>query len=580
MPDERYIALPDGRYVHIPGDATPQQLSALRERLSGMRGKSGPSGLETFGREASLGAFQGFGIAETEHPVRDTFKALGATPDLKDPGTYLGPAYGIGKGLATSGAEFFEGLGADAQHPEKFGPLDLAKIGHGLGSLSTQILALKGGGKAADTPLAESEVVRGVKAIPDLPPKIVQGATAAKYSVNKAEKAATAAAEKEMSAYKEATENVQKRHEQRVSAREKIEKNNQVIELAKKTLNQTAQEGTKKVTENLQKTLETAKTAFDSEYGDFDAKVLGKDAQNPKGKAESDLTAFANAVDKAKKGDIQGSEESIKQFTQIMDRLGKDKMDTSSGLAVPPGKTIPTVDLRGFVTELESIAYNKNLLPDVKAAIKNVAEAGKREVLKTVSKEGGQSAVNALKDLNSRYSDYLTDWRDTSSTNPLPRVRNILLEGVTKNNPAYPVHLDVARILKGDNATKALSLLQKYKKFGASPELLNGYKYSLERLASLPKPKALPEIKTPTFPKQPQVEPFNRQAAMRNALEERLNVGGRIGQLLKLLSIPADIVHGKFETAGSAAEQMLLIEAARRLLTSGKALDYLSKEKP
>ena len=32
---DRYVALPDGRYVHIPGDTTPEQLSALREKLRG-----------------------------------------------------------------------------------------------------------------------------------------------------------------------------------------------------------------------------------------------------------------------------------------------------------------------------------------------------------------------------------------------------------------------------------------------------------------------------------------------------------------------------------------------------------------
>lgn len=32
---DQYIAIPDGSYVHIPGDATSEQLSALREKLSG-----------------------------------------------------------------------------------------------------------------------------------------------------------------------------------------------------------------------------------------------------------------------------------------------------------------------------------------------------------------------------------------------------------------------------------------------------------------------------------------------------------------------------------------------------------------
>jgi hypothetical protein len=102
------------------------------------------AGAKTLGREAALGGFSGLGISETQHPVMDTLKGMMAPADLKDPGTYLGPGYGMAKGAVRSAAEIFEGLGADPKHPMKFGPVDLAKIGHGGGSLLTQWLALKG----------------------------------------------------------------------------------------------------------------------------------------------------------------------------------------------------------------------------------------------------------------------------------------------------------------------------------------------------------------------------------------------------------------------------------------------------
>lgn len=33
VPWDQYVALPDGRYVHVPADATPEQLSQLKDKL-------------------------------------------------------------------------------------------------------------------------------------------------------------------------------------------------------------------------------------------------------------------------------------------------------------------------------------------------------------------------------------------------------------------------------------------------------------------------------------------------------------------------------------------------------------------
>jgi hypothetical protein len=587
--------------------------------------------LAKIGREGTLGAASGVGIPETQHPLQDLWKNIGSQAkegvglkDLDPTAGALTQALGIGKELATSTGEVAEGAGADVKNPAKFGPVDVEKLSHGLGGLLSQVALLKGGEKGATTPLEESELVRGAKAIPEIPPRIVQTATGAKQTVNKLQTAAEKAAAEKTSAFEEQkakyadeaqkakvasrskyeageeahaqeTAEVQRKHEQNVAARGKLEQENARIEQSQRMLEQEAESTSKKLTENIQKTIDTAKTAFDSEYGDFDTKILGKTAQNPKGTLQSEVKPISDAVTNAKQNLIEGTEESNKQFDSIMQRIGKDRMDLGGGqLGAVPGTMMSTADLRGYVTELESKLYDSNLLPDVRQAVKSVVEAGKKEITGSVKKQFGETAVNAYKDLNSRYSDYLTDWRDASKVNPLPRIRNILLEPVVQRN-ALPVHPRIAKVLTGNNAQIAAQLLNKYKQFGADPAILDRQIKTMKALDSLPKPKKLPEVKTPQFPKPstetkfetagrppeaPTVEPFNRKAAMRNTMEDRLNWGGRFGQGANLLKMIYDAVHLNLGGAGSRAESAVAIEMIRRMLTSDKALNYLSREKP
>ena len=67
---------------------------------------------------------------------------------------------------------------------------------------------------------------------------------------------------------------------------------------------------------------------------------------------------------------------------------------------------------------------------------------------------------------------------------------------------------------------------------------------------------------------------------MKDIIEHRLNTAGRIGQGFSLLKIPADVFRGHFGTAAEVAAAMALIEMVRKAMTSDKALEYFSKEKP
>jgi len=629
-------------------------------------------GLKKFGRGAALGAFSGLGIPETQTPIKDLAKGL-VSPPKPSTGdivgeSILGPGYRAAKGIFGSAGEAAEAVGANPRKPWQFGPVDIEKLGHGLGSLAAQILALKGGKEATEAPIAESEVIRGGKAvgegIAEVPPKVVQSASLARYEVNKAEAAAKAAAEKKLADYQKAAEEAKstatrelaasrskhvsetaeqigktkelaKKYKENLASKRQIEAENTRNEATRQVLTRQAETGTKELTNNLKQTLDNTKASFDKEYADFDSKILGKSAAKPKGTLQAQLSPLAESVQNAKENIIEGSPESIKQFENILKegtdpllaqasvfRKGGAGVDVKELLSsrflnetqrnnllksikesggepeagvspIGPEATIPASDLRGYITELESKIYDGNLLPDVKAAVKSVVQAGKAELESAIGEAHGKSAVAAYKDLNSRYSDYLTDWRDISRTNPLPRVRKVLLEGVTTKNPNYPVHLDVARILKGANAQKALVLLDKYKKFGAEPKLLANYNKALELLDEIPNPKKVPEVTRPTYPEParsvpvklpaspeaPEIEPFNRQAMMQDVLEKRINQIGRIGQLFKVLNIPVDILQMRGGAALSQAGEIALIEMVRRLMTNPRVLEYLSREK-
>ena len=350
-----------------------------------------------------------------------------------------------------------------------------------------------------------------------------------------------------------------------------VEAANAKIQAARTSLEQTKNQAAKGLTENLNKTIEYIKTSFDSEYGEFDARVLGKTKQNPKGTLPADISPVAKAVQDAKKNLIEGTEESNKQFDSIMQRIGKDRVDLGGGQLGPvPGQMIPAADLRGYITELESKVYDSNLLPDVRQAVKSVIEVGKKQVNSAIeNSDWGAKGVKLYKDLNSRYSDYLTDWRDTSKVNPLPRIRNMLLEGVVQKNPGVLADLDVAKLLKGDKGKTALSLLEKYKKFGADPSILDSYRKSIEQLDALPKETKVPKVK-----------PFSAEEFVKEGVARRMRTMGHWGTGMAIVSFLLDVLHGNAGAMLTAAERVAAVQILKGYLTGDKFLNWVSKEAP
>jgi hypothetical protein len=664
--------MPDGSNWTIPRE------NLLRAKTRGAVEiqEASPEGtLKKIGRGAALGAFSGAGVAETLNPVKDTLKGLrdqlgnmmGAAawrgePDALKKTVMANPLVAIPHALGTTGADVVKDVvpgmrggmipGIDLKN------IDPEKLSHDLSALVTQILMLKGGKKAATTPLAESEALKGAVKAGELPPKIVRNVTGTKYATEQAQAAAAKIMEKynkeklerenevaEQKKAKEArdtealknaktgqidelsrarselnaatakqvstTKKMAKQYQKELAAKQSIEADNAKIESQKKNLEQTVQQKSKEFTDNTNKVIAEGKKHFDARYGEFDRKILGKTETNPKGLAQSSLTKFAKGVENAKKNLIEGSPEKIKQFESILTLSAKEgAIDLGQGeIMIGSGQFLPTVDLRGFNTELQNAIYNRDLLPDVRTALKSVLKIGQDEVMATVKDIGGDTAVKSLEELNSDYSDYLTDWRDTSAVNPLPKIRDKLLEGVVQKNPKVLADLDLTGSVKaGNKGQTALTLLEKYRKFGADPEILRTYQKSVEQLKALDKLKKVPEVSKPEYPaaaikappsrnlnlpeppkiepftprgKDPEApEPFNRNQFIQDTLKGRLNTAGRWGSGMMLLRSIYDVTHGNFAGAASSAEEIAAIQAIKSLLTSPKVIEYLSKEAP
>jgi hypothetical protein len=390
-----------------------------------------------------------------------------------------------------------------------------------------------------------------------------------------------------------------KKYQQDLAEKRGTEAENAKIEATEKVLKQKAQTGTQELTQNLKNTLDKANESFDAEFKATDKLVET---------VQTKITPAVEAVLNAQKNIIEGTPENIKQFQSILTKGTKDSIDIGGGkiMDIVSTATVPGKYLRGIIRELNSKIYDGSLQPDVRAAMKSVVEAGNKELYDAIGDVHGKSAVNTVQDLNSRYSDYLTDWRDTSSTNPLPKVRNILLERVTTRNPEYPAYLDVGRILKGANAQKAMVLLEKYKKFGADPKILAEYQKTLEQLGELPKPKKVPEVEAPKYPERmteakvkipkppekPEATPmakidyperpkaFDPQQFIKEGVSKRMHTVGNLGMGWAFLSFLTDLIHGNVGSTLTMAERLAVMQGLKSMLTSERFLNWVSKEAP
>lgn len=590
--------------------------------------------LKKAARGAALGTFSGAGIPETMHPLKDLWagmKESATHPPKWDPtGGALSAVLGIGKNLGTTGVDVLKDIGkADPRVGGKPGGLDVEKTSHDVASLITQLALLKGGKKAATTPLAESEVIRSGETVP---PKIIRNITGTKYATEQAEaeaakktaeyaekrarydeKVAEAKAEHEAKMAKKVAEHeadvetTKAAHQAKMDAAEqslagKVTREaharlkNTRLDAAKQKLTSYRDSLVKLLSDNLLKTKQAEEGTLDARYNDFKQKVLGVSKENPNGTLQSQLTPVGQAVIDAKHNILKGSRTNITIFNDIMGRL-KELIEAPDGTVRPmEGQMIHTDQLRGYEKELGSALYEKSLPGDVKQAVGAVRDTIHNEVVGAIKDSVGQKAVDVYEKLSEDWSTYKRTWFDESRVNPLPRIR-AMLEDPTVTREGIPVAERIAKIVKDEPGQSIVKILAGKKNFGGYPEIparlmaiekkLGGLDKFYEKLtvAKYPRFPKLEEPKPPEIepfknkreePEAP--EPFNRNQFIKDTLTGRLNTAGRWGSGMMLLRSIYDATHGNLAGAASSAEEIAAIQAIKSLLTSPKVIEYLSRE--
>jgi hypothetical protein len=595
--------------------------------------------LKKVGRGAALGAFSGAGVAESLNPVEDTLKGLrdqlgnmmGAAawrgePDALKKTIEANPLVAIPKALGTGVKDVLQDTAVAGWKGQKIDP---EKTAHDIASLVTQLALLKGGKKAAETPLAESAAVKGAgtvaREIAGAPLKDIEKAKAAveaenaakvaKKSEEQAQARAKARSEAEAReaariAKNEAAEIAAKaKHEAKLAATEEALSGKVTREAHARLKNSRLDAATKKLTayrdslvkqfsDNVRKAEKAEGDSLDARYNAFKEKVLGVTKENPNGTLQSELSPVGQEVINAKKNILKGSATSIPIFNDIMGRL-KDLVEAPDGTIKPmEGQMIHTDQLRGYEKELGSALYEKNLPGDVRQAVDAVRKKIHSEVVKAVKDTHGQKAVDVYEKLSNDWSAYKRLWYDRSTVNPLPRIVR-MLQDPTVEHEGLPVEQRIAKILKDEPGQAVVKALAGKTSFGADPAVaarlmaidgkLAGLKDFYEKIPVTTTPR-FPKYQAPTLeepekvskydvPSPPDLKKFDR----RGFVEEK--VGRRAGQIERYsLIVPAfqllhDIVRGQLPSIDLAAGPALGV-AIKKLLSSDKVIDWLAREAP
>jgi hypothetical protein len=578
-------------------------------------------------RGTALGAFSGAGIPETKTPIQDLVKSFLEKPDtMLDPtGGALKQILGIAKNLGRTGKAAFMDL-AKMRANQKVDPEQTA---HDLASLATQLLMLKSGKEAAETPLAKSEVLRGGETvgreIAGAPLKDIQKAkakvtaenvetvankTKEQYQARAKARGEAEAREAYRVAKNEAAEIMAKaKHEAKMAATEeklsgKVTREaharlkNARLDGAKQKLTSYRNSLVKLLSDNILKTKQAEEGTLDARYNDFKQKVLGVTKENPNGMLQSQLTPVGQAVIDAKTNILKGSRTSIPIFNDIMGRL-KDLVEAPDGTIKPmEGQMIHTDQLRGYEKELGTALYEKSLPGDVRQAVDFVRKKIHDEVVGAVKDSAGQKAVDVYEKLSDDWSSYKRTWFDPSKVNPLPRIRE-MLEDPAVTHEGIPVAERIAKIVKDEPGQAIVKILAGKKGFGAYPEIparLMAIEKKLgelgdfyEKIPVTTYPR-FPKYEAPTLeepetvskydvPKPPDIKKFDTRKFVEESVERRGRQIERYSLIVPAFQLLHDIVRGQAPSIDLAAAPALGI-AIKRLLTSPKVIDWLSKGAP
>lgn len=388
---------------------------------------------------------------------------------------------------------------------------------------------------------------------------------------------AYAAHQEKVEAHRQAIKQVEQEHKQALEASEaehaqEVEKHRQAIKLVEQTEKQKAAEAEaayqkelqahqQKVSEikaDYQKKAEKFQTAeslkrqqkqLGTTVGE-NIKLADKKVSNAIGK---EFAAVNEAVEKkappVKLTDVSKSArsdlvfpDSVKAFNNILKNLGET---TKSG---------SFSEMRMAYTRLNEILFGGNELPtDLYRAVKTVRDSLGRDLTEAAKSVGeGEKYGAAMK----KWSEYMEDWHDTTAIakggSPISRI-------VQAEDPQFVIDQ-----FGGKANERLLRTLEKYKGYGVDTELAGQLQSTTGKLKGMSIPKEPPEaprvpapperkaestftkiprppmaptpesaVSIPTPPVAPEIAPFDRQAAARQILIDRIRKaligGGAVG---------------------------------------------------
>lgn len=520
---DTYVALPDGRYVHVPADATPDQLSALRTRLSALAGPPKKALGYEFGKEVTRG--MGFDVEKIER--------LGATPEggisqkrealellnqvmqggtswmervAKDPFKIAEPiesmATGVEKGLGRVSKSLTEDEWNVGNFEKAVGELmgSLAMVGAG-GDRGKPIRKVAGAplevarsaGRVAEE--AARRTAREFLGISEPAEKVAreESQTAAKEELGKFKEKTLQAQAKDI----EKTEDVKRKKatEVREAQAERIHRSK--LENRKSGLEVLKDRVAEKVAQNLDLAEKAEVASLNKRYAPFN-KVI--DA------GKFDLAELESAIGESRKEIFKGTVQNEPIFNSILSRI-KNKIEAASGetRAVPGENMLNGSQLRGYISEIGNEMFKNTELPaDVYKGLKNVRETAKGMVQDYVDDAIGKQGGEAYRQLQRDWSNYEQTWYDRSSGSPL---RNAL-KTIRTTGRNVSVYREVAnQLLREVKGEQALQWLGKKKQFGANPDLVAQLRRVDREMKSVKVPREVGEVEPPVLPKPTEVKP-------------------------------------------------------------------------
>jgi hypothetical protein len=550
------VQLPDGRTGTIPKQSLAKAQKAGWKVIDDSTTGKIKEGATTFGREAVLGAASGLGIAESPKPLTDTVKQFGAQPSTGDiiGSSLLGPAYGVGKGLASSAAEMFEGMGADAKQPSKFGPFDPAKTGHGAGSLLSQILMLRGGSKTAEKPLEAGGTKAVARDLLGVGERDVAGEmkkTAAKEA--KVQETAAKKVDTAKQKYAEAVQDAMKKRAE-ASARETAAKTKQEALQSKhgpvyKRMNEMADTAR----EHVGKIEETVKAQEGQKWADFSKKM-----ENAPVNSEPTVQAIQNAQEKILSGDsvpifkqvlaeLPGTDPDVEAMLQNATPSMRERL-LASGIKESPEVGLDTA--RKLYTKISRKLGGSELPRDVARALSTVADALDSSISEGIAKKGGATALKQYRKLQADWKQYRQTFSDRDS--PLRKI----MEAKDPSTKLGPI--------TGETGARAVEYLGRYRDMGAQPEQLGKIRALHKALKELPggggKAPEMPD--RPSLPEKPATKEITPQSARKDMLVRKESFYSRPPSRWELMFPPL------------LAYKMTL----KHLMQNPKFIEWLSKD--